>query len=363
MFRIMSMLLIIMHHYVVNSGLSILAHEAHTLSQSVFLMVFGSWGKTGINGFVLITGYFMCKSQISVRKFIKLFFEIEFYNIAIYIIFLLSGYTAFSPGALATVLFPVTYLGSNFVGCYLIFYCCIPFLNVLIANINEKMHIRLILLCLFAYTALGTLSVFGVLLPPLNVGVTMNYVSWFIVLYFIAAYFRCYPKAIFNSKRFWGGSFLFTSVISIMSVAILTYFTNSMSTYFVADSNKILAVVTAVCAFLFFKNLHLGNYRWINVMGASTFGVLMIHANSDTMRQWLWRDLLRNPKMFSSPWLPVHAVLSVLGIFIICVLVDQVRIRFVEKSFFKWWDMHYSHWAERFCELEKTWCTQLHIEE
>lgn len=30
------------------------------------------------------------------------------------------------------------------------------------------------------------------------------------------------------------------------------------------------------------------------MIGGSTFGILLIHANSDTMRKWLWVDLREN---------------------------------------------------------------------
>lgn len=41
----------------------------------------GGWGKTTINAYVLITGYFMCKSQMTWRKLAKLVLEIKFYDV------------------------------------------------------------------------------------------------------------------------------------------------------------------------------------------------------------------------------------------------------------------------------------------
>lgn len=77
LYRILSMLLIVAHHYVVNSGLTsangpIFANIWSLPSQ--FLLLFGTFGKIGINCFVLITGYFMCKSQITAKKFVKFIF-------------------------------------------------------------------------------------------------------------------------------------------------------------------------------------------------------------------------------------------------------------------------------------------------
>ena len=61
LFRIIAMFLIVAHHYVVNSGLTLPEGPLATdpLSwRSIFLLLFGAWGKTGINCFMMITGYF-----------------------------------------------------------------------------------------------------------------------------------------------------------------------------------------------------------------------------------------------------------------------------------------------------------------
>ena len=71
LFRIISMLLIVAHHYVVNSGVQDFIYENPLCVNSIFLFLFGGWGKTGINCFVLITGYFMCKSCISTKRAYK----------------------------------------------------------------------------------------------------------------------------------------------------------------------------------------------------------------------------------------------------------------------------------------------------
>ena len=87
LFRIIVMLLIVAHHYVVNSGLTPIMAENPTSVKSIFLYLFGWAGKTGINCFVLITGYFMCKSEISLRKFLKLFGAYYFYKVLFFCVF------------------------------------------------------------------------------------------------------------------------------------------------------------------------------------------------------------------------------------------------------------------------------------
>ena len=326
LFRIITMLLIVAHHYVANSGLMEIILQEPMAPKSLFLLVFGAWGKTGINCFLLITGYFMCKSRITAKKFMKLLKEVYFYRIMFFAVFVIAGYETISVKRLITLLLPVTAVQDNFTSCYLLFFLCIPFLNILIQNMTEKQHIQLISLVSFIYVILGSTP---------GIDVTMNYVSWFIVLYFIASYIRMYPKPIFENTKFWAWMAAIIFGIAMLSVIACTWLGikigRQMPFYFVIDSNKILAVLTAVSAFLFFKNLKMKNRRFINTVAASTFGVLLIHANSDAMRKWLWQDLLNNVGMYDSKWLILHAVGSVIGVFVVCTLIDFIRIRGAEK--------------------------------
>lgn len=196
LYRIIVMLLIVAHHYVVNSGLmDELFHDALS-GRSLFFYVFGMWGKTGINCFVLITGYFMCKSHITLRKFMKLLLQIEFYNVAINAAFAVTGYHHFDVKEAVLALLPVRSIADGFTSCFLVFYLFIPFLNVLVSHLDRRQHALLVALCLFTYTLMGTFNCLHV---------TMNYVSWFCVLYFIASYIRIYGFLPKLSTAKWGG--------------------------------------------------------------------------------------------------------------------------------------------------------------
>ena len=358
LFRIITMLLIVAHHYVVNSGLTAIDGPIYSqpmAGKSLFLLLFGAWGKTGINCFVLITGYFMCKSNITFKKFLKLILEIEFFRIVIYFIFLLTGYDSFAFVPFIKMLLPITKVSDNFTGCYITFFLCIPFINRLIHHLSEKQHIYLIAIACFIYVFLGTTPKFGV---------NMNYVSWFIVLYFIASYIRMYPKKIFESARIWGFiTIIMLSIASVIGCAWLRpHIGTFMPYYFVADCNKILAIATALSAFLFFKNLKFKS-AFVNTVAASCFGVLLIHANSDVMRKWLWNDVLNNVKMYNSNLLIVHAVGSVLAIYIICTVIDYLRIRIIEKPFFRFADKYIVKIADGYMRLESKLCEKLNIKE
>lgn len=327
-YRIIVMLLIVAHHYVVNSGLIEKMQESPLSPQSLFYYIFGAWGKTGINCFVLITGYFMCKSQITSKKFLRLLFEVMFYNIVIYSIFVLSGYEELSISTLENLI-PARSLNTNFVSCFLVFYLCIPFLNVLIQNLDKKKHLLLICLSLFIYTIHGTIP---------HTHVAMNYVSWFIVLYFISSYLRLYPNKYDKNIHFWRKGLFLCIFLSILSIIVIlwlneNYGKNIPPYKYVSDCNAILALSTGICSFMYFKNLEIKYSKLINAIGASTFGVLLIHANSDTMRKWLWTDLFDNVGHYNDEIFWLRAIIVTLLIFAVCIIIDYIRIQFIEKKF------------------------------
>lgn len=335
LYRIIVMLLIVAHHYVVNSGLINVMEQKPFTERSIFFYLFGAWGKTGINCFLLITGYFMCQSKITWRKFLKLILEIEFYKITIYLIFVLSGYETFSITGCIKSIIPMLSLTDGFTNCFLVFYLCIPFLNVLVRNLEWKQHGLLVLLCLFIYTIHVTIP---------GMSVNMNYVSWFCTLYFIASYIRLYSFKWLNNIK-WGGVFLLCISVSVISIILILWVnikTNRhISPYrFLSDSNAIMAITTAVTSFMFFKKLHIPYNKCINRIGASTFGVLLIHANSDTMRHWLWIDIINCVNHYNDTLYWFIPIISVICIFFFCIVIDYIRIKTIEKWIFNWIDQY-----------------------
>lgn len=110
LYRIICMLMIVAHHFVVCSGLTAQGGplSSGTISpNSLYLRLFGMWGKVGINCFMMITGYFMCTSQITIRKYLKLLLQIYFYNILFYVIFSIVGYETLSFNRILNLLVPI----------------------------------------------------------------------------------------------------------------------------------------------------------------------------------------------------------------------------------------------------------------
>jgi hypothetical protein len=332
LYRIVCMISIVAHHFVVNSGLmgenSLMASNPES-ANTIYLLLFGMWGKVGINCFMMITGYFMCKSQITLKKFVKLLIWYYFYKLIIFGVMYVEGYESLWPH-LITNLMPFNGFSSNFTSCFFAFYLTIPFWNILIRNMSQKQHLTLTALLLLFYTILGSIPMFGV---------KYNYVTWFGIIYLIASYIRLYPNRFFDNKQLWAVLSVVSILLAMGSVLVMHYF-RSEEYFFVADTNKIFAVVVAVSTFLWFKNIQLPYSKVINVIGGTTFGVLLIHANSSAMRQWLWSDTVNCIGHFSLslPWLMIFSLTTVLTIFFICSAIDRIRQILFEEPFFQWYE-------------------------
>lgn len=348
LYRIVCMLMIVAHHYVLNSGLTSKGGPLltdYTSGNSIFLMLFGAWGKTGINCFMLITGYFMCTSKISLRKFVKLMAQIYFYRWLLFPIFLIAGYETLSLPRLVKLVMPFWSISDGFVPCFIVFWITIPFWSVLVQNMSKRQHELLLLLALGIYTLLGSTPSFIV---------NFDYVTWFGILFLIASYIRIYPHPLFEKKVLWGWITLLSVLLACGSIiGLRLLFGEKMGTGygFVSDCNKLFAVTIAVSSFLWFKSLNIKYNKVINSVGAATFGVLLIHANSDAMRTWLWKDTVDSIGHYTSMGtieLMVYSVAVVLAIFIVCNLIDQLRIATLEKWFFNWYDKKISAKADTF---------------
>ena len=160
---------------------------------------------------------------------------------------------------------------------------------LILNKIDEKELRNLLLICLLVFSVIPSIPF---------VSLHVNYISWFMIVYLIGAYIRMYPKEIYLKSELWGGyaigfAFVFC-VLSLVGFRIVNVWLYQVMGYYtlgayhaLVDSNSIGTVVVSICMFIYFSQLPIKENRYINIVAKSTFGVLLIHAHSDTMREWL----------------------------------------------------------------------------
>lgn len=324
--RIVAMLFIIAHHFVVNSTvLSDVERVGITQPNSIFLLLWGMWGKTAINSFILISGWFLCTSRLSWQKIFKLWFQIKFYALLFWWLFLMTDYIAFSFSDLKRIcLGLLSGVNNGFSASFMAFYLFVPFYNRLIRCLNQKSHGFLIIALLFYFTLASTFLFAR----------SMNEPFWYMTLYFLAAYLRLYPTKWSESKNVARGLLVSGFLLGLCSVCVLVCRTGDIWTsyHFVTDSNKLIALWVGLSAFLLAKNSQSFVSRRINWWAAGCFGVLLIHANSDAMRQWLWVDLLDVPGLYTLPLyqLIIISFITPVVIYAVAASVDFLYRKLVE---------------------------------
>ena len=323
--RIISMLMIIAHHYSVHGQFT----QIYGISINNMIIDFlFLGGKIGVLLFVMITGYHMINSKINIKKIIQLEFQIIFYSLLITIFFHIFHFETVGNVTITNIvdsLMPITRYTYWFATIYMLLYLFIPYINKLLLSLSKKEYINLLTLGLFLFTLVPTFA-----RSDLYVG---NLI-YFIYFYTIGAYFKLYPKI---QKKRWC---LLTSSITYLFIFICSIFfqyisskdiINSSYIYHFAGINSLFTLIISISMFLFFKNLKIKNKKWINIISSTTFGIYLIHDNP-YVRQFLWVTVFKNSTFYQSNYLFIHAIISIFVVFIISSLIELVRKYIVEKN-------------------------------
>lgn len=330
LYRIIVMFLIVSHHYVVHGGILEKVIEEPIPESSIPILIFGAWGKTGINCFIMITGWFMSSSNFTWRKFFSLYFQIAVYALSIYLFFCVIGQESFNPITALMTLLPMDSVSNHFVSAFLLFYLLIPFINILITNINKTDHAILLLILLFIYTILPTNPWFEL---------KFNYISWFTVVYLLSSFIRKYGLFSKVNNRTWGLITIILVSISAISIYILShaYIKGHFGAFrpymLVGESNLLLPLLIGISSFMYFKDVKIPYLQFINVIGATTFGILLIHDNA-LMRGYLWRDLLDSACHVTNSlsYTIGYAIGCVFIVFTICSGIDWLRDKLIQPT-------------------------------
>lgn len=255
LYRIICMLVIIAHHYVVNSGLMEHFDLNNITHNMLYLQLLASGGKTAINCFTLITGYYMLDKEWHIKRFLRLFSTILFYNITITAIFLITGYADLSKELIQGVIPFVFDVNSGYFGSVLFLYLIIPYLNLLMHKLGKRNAEYLILILIVVYSIIPTLIVSKE---------TFNYISWLSIMYLIGAYIHLYPNRMFDSIHWSAAGTVISCGAMILSVVITDFTSGGGYWYMCNNANKLLPLLCSIFSFNLFKSIQLKYNPYIN---------------------------------------------------------------------------------------------------
>ena len=272
LFRIVCMLLIIAFHMSDHGVISI--NSSMPITGNWLTLAFARLGGAiGNCAFVIIGGYLLCMKEFDSRRVIKLWLQTLFYSIICGLIAFKIGVIDVSIKSIIMMLLPITYNEYWFISSYLIL--------MLLYTIGSYIKI---------YSIQGHLKylLYGFILMILVTG------------------------------SIWGIAYVnqsFGKSIDIFALVWPTY--------------KFTELLIALFFFLGFKDIRPFCGKIITFFSTSVFSVYLLHIGR--LQNWIFLSLLDDSYVYTQWFFPLWLIAIVLLVFITCVLIDKIRIYFVER--------------------------------
>ena len=324
--RIISMVLIIMHHYAYKIGTDYITPFSGNF---FFLQTFYMFGKLGVNLFVFISGYFLCSKEFHLSKLIKLEIQVVFYSFFITLIFQIILTSGTEKKLLIESLFPLFTFKYWFYNTYFVLYLLFPFLNIFIRNTSKKCFSRLIIILLFIWTILP-------IFPKIHPLEKSN-LGWFILLYFSGAYIKKYNSDFRHKAIYYINLSLALTAILLLQVCLFDILGTKEITFrknfdYFQPMNSIFMFSIAVLLFIAFSKINF-YCKFINKVGNTTFGIYLIH-NQKLVSNFLWGGVFNFYSKIDAPSLIPFSFIAILAVFTICSIIEFLR-NFAEQKIIK----------------------------
>lgn len=273
-----------------------------------------------VNCFVLISGYFMAKSRLKVKRIVGIYLQTFFYSLLIPI--LLGLFT--SDDSLLYMLEGLTPICSNtywFVTIYLGLMVISPFLISWMNQMEKTTYRRfLIIFGLINITLIWKFpwgSTYG--------GGTS--LLFFIFLFFVGGYIRLFDiswgKGHYLKYFLLASLFIYALTIAYDFALGIKYQTGP---YHVISSYNSFPFFLSVLAFLWVKDIKIDNKFLSSTCIKISPYVLGVYLISDhpLVRQYLW-GMFDWHDLLSKPYFIAIMLMSCMVIFILCIIIDYLR--------------------------------------
>lgn len=288
-------------------------------------------GKLGAIIFILISGYFMIEKEFKIKKLLKLIFETIFYSIVIILILMITNNIEFSIKTIIKSILPISYNQYWFITFYVGLYIFSPFINKFANRMNKEEYNNLLIISFLTLVILPTIIVQG--------DSFYNGFIYFVFLYLVGGYIRKYDVIV--EKRKLNKIICIVMLFMICCSVLCMYLSQKINiaskgtTYF-TKANSIPIFILGISIFLKFKEIKINNNKLIEVFGKTSFAVYLISDNPN-LRLIIWKDIFKAQEFFTANTLILilHIFATIITIYIVCSIIDLIRINFIEKPIFK----------------------------
>lgn len=340
--RILSMLMIVAHHYIVHSEIELF--QAISLNK-IIISFLEMGGKIGVNVFILITGYFLIEKHFKPEKVVKLGIKVFIYSMIGLTIAIINHSELLNIVTKICSFYPVLSEQYWFMTTYVLIYLFHPYINRLFFALNKK-EVEKALIGLFVIWSIIPTFLFS------NFG--LNNLGWFIFIYLLGGYFKVYGNPLIENRKI-----NIIVIVTITLILIITpiklanlieiYKTNENSiknivelyfakkindVYYFNEINSALIVALSLSYFSLFKNIKIKSNKIINSISSHTLGVYLMHDNT-FVRELLWKEIIHCNTYIKSKIFILNAAISIPTIFIICLIIDYIVDIVLARNIYK----------------------------
>ncbi len=345
--RVIAIIMVLVLHYLSHSfaedgSFGLLSLKQNAGTRQFVGQFIESFCIVAVDVWVLISGYFLSKSDFRVKRIFQLLFEIYFYTIGVTMVMQLVDTANVAKTdriyKTAQFLFPVSSEHYSFATAYIWLYVLAPVLNMGVKHLS-RLQLKT--------TIIGLLIWFCIIksvIPIVFATDFMGYnLDWYITLYLIAAYIRKYNVRVFGNAPL---SFLVYIVSSLFNFAIFSAFywinfhTGRFNYYATVPYhyNFIFVLTGALGLFSFFRNIKVPRNKFTNFLCALapfSFGIYLLHEHLEIRDNWVsWISGFIGDVPINGLQMLIHMVLSIVIVFFACVFVDWVRLnlfKYIER--------------------------------
>lgn len=325
--RIISMFFIVLEHILIMGTdffTSPIGNQLHIANAII------GFTYSGVNCFILITGYF--GTNFSYRRLLNLYLICGIYELVGFVFAYLQGSAEFSTTALSYIIFPLSRSNTWFIRCYVILLFLLPIINKGIEQLNKKQftHILILLTILNIY--------FGWFQKHANFNAIGYNPSQMIYLYVIGRYLKTYVDwntvakyKLYVFLLWFLLSFLWGMIQNINEIMTIPHWNGW------AYNNPII-LMSAISFFMFFRVINIPYSKIINTLGSTMFAVFLIHMNRNIGNHLyiFIKNIIYLPSIEQSITIQVLVLIfCAFLIMFVSVLFDLVRIKLFSRYILK----------------------------
>lgn len=325
--RIIAMLMILSHHFVVHNGSSLSSFPL-TLGREMFSFFFLSGGKIGVVIFFSISTWFLISSEQSIKQNFRRIWlmerELLFWSLTLLAVFTIARKALPSPSIAFSSFLPVVTSLWWYAASYATFLAILPFLQHALLAIGGKQHCQLALTLLVIFSPLS--------LIPVNTifSLYITNVFGFIYIFIILSCYKLYIKKLGTKNILYiliFGLLLSILVIAMKDLAIHFAFDGDtpakLAEYTPFRGFALPTLMVGVSIFLLFDRIYFYN-RYINFTAKSAFSVYLI-TDYPTTRNLLWSTWFNLKDIYGKPFMVLHVIGILFGVYAACTLCDFIR--------------------------------------